>query len=230
MHRNKRLTAFYYIVRIAMILLIAASIVGIFISKDEEDISRSIFVAIQAIVLLLLSFGPPAMEKRLKLDIPDLLEGFFLLFIIGGLIFGEVAGFFVAISWWDDMLHLVSGVLLAITSFSIINAAIKNPSNALTLNPFFIALFVFCFSMTIGVLWEFFEFTLDSLSTGSNMMRTFDSITLIPFEGLSAVRDTIHDLFLASISSLVVSVLGYFDAKSGFKFIKKLLISPANQD
>ena len=225
MIRDKRLTIFYYIVRISMVILISASIIGIFIRRDDADLSRGIFVAIQAIILLLLSFGPPAMERRLKLDIPDFLEGIFLIFIIAALIFGEVAEFFVKVSWWDDMLHTTSGVLVAITSFSIINTAVKNPNNALSLNPFFIALFVFCFSMTIGVIWEFFEFAIDSLTGTSNMMRTYDSLTNIPFQGLSAVSDTIHDLFLASLSSLAVSIIGYFDAKHGMKFFKKWLIS-----
>lgn len=212
-----------------MVLLILASIIGIFIREDDADISRGIFIIIQAFVLLLLSFGPPTMEKRLKVEIPDFLEGVFLVFIIAALIFGEIAEFFVRVSWWDDMLHTTSGVLVAVTSFSIINRAAKNPNNALSLNPFFIALFVFCFSMTIAIIWEFFEFTLDSLSSTSNMMRTHDSVTMVPFQGLDAIQDTIHDLFLACISSLVVSLLGYFDAKKGMSFFKKWLISPVSE-
>jgi len=230
MHRDKRLTIFYYIVRIAMVFLLLASIIGIFISGDDADISRGIFVAIQAIILLLLSFGPPTMERRLKLDIPDFLEGIFLIFIIAALILGEVAEFFVKVSWWDDMLHTTSGVLVAITSFSIINTAVKNPNNALSLNSFFIALFVFCFSMTVAVVWELFEFTIDSLASGSNMLRTIDSTTGIPLQGLAAIQDTMHDLILASISTLVVSTIGYFDAKKGMKFFSKWLISPAKNE
>jgi len=213
-----------------MVFLLLASIIGIFISGDDADISRGIFVAIQAIILLLLSFGPPTMERRLKLDIPDFLEGIFLIFIIAALILGEVAEFFVKVSWWDDMLHTTSGVLVAITSFSIINTAVKNPNNALSLNSFFIALFVFCFSMTVAVVWELFEFTIDSLASGSNMLRTIDSTTGIPLQGLAAIQDTMHDLILASISTLVVSTIGYFDAKKGMKFFSKWLISPAKNE
>ena len=230
MHRDNRLTIFYHVVRTAMALLIVASIINIFIQADDADISRNIFVIIQAIILLLLSYGPPAMEKRLKVEIPDFLEGIFLIFIIAALIFGEVAEFFVKISWWDDMLHTTSGVLVAITSFSIINRAAKNPNNTLSFSPFFIALFVFCFSMTIEAIWELFEYTLDSLSASSNMMRTVDSVTLVPFQGLEAIRDTMHDIILAFFSSLAVSIIGYFDAKHGSKFFKKWLISPVKVD
>lgn len=224
MRRDKRLTAFYHIVRVAMVLLMIASFIGMFISADDDDISRGIYVIIQAGVLLLLSFGPPTMERRLKLEIPDFLEGIFLVFILAALIGGEVADFFVKISWWDDMLHTASGVLVAVTSFSIINTAVKNPNNTLSLNPFFIALFVFCFSMTVAVVWEFFEFTVDSLSTTSNMMRTRDSITNVAFLGLHAITDTIHDLLLAAFSSLLISIIGYFDAKHGLKFFRKWMI------
>ncbi len=165
------------------------------------------------------------MEKRLKLQIPDTLEGVFLIFIIAALIFGEVAEFFIRVPWWDDMLHTVSGVLVAITSFSVIKTAVKNPNYSLTLNPFFIALFVFCFSMTVAIVWELFEFMIDSLATGSNMLRTVDSVTHVPLSGLEAIQDTMHDLILAALSSLLVSIIGYFDAKKGMKFFGKWIIS-----
>ena len=229
MKRDKRLTIFYYVVRIAMILLILSSIVRIFINGEDEDISRGIFVSIQAIVLLILSFGPPTMEKRLKVEIPDFLEGVFLVFILAALLFGEVADFFVKVSWWDNMLHTTSSILIAVTSFSIINTAIKKPNNSLSLNPLFIALFVFCFSMTVAVIWEFFEFAIDSLATGSNMLRTVNSITDVPLSGLDAIRDTMQDLILAAISALAVSIIGYFDAKKGLKFFSKWLIQPSKQ-
>ena len=229
MKRNKRLTIFYYTVRITMIILIVASIISAIISNDSTDVSRSIFVSLQAGILLLLSYGPPTMERKLHLQIPDFLEGVFLVFIIAALIFGEIADFFVTVSWWDDMLHTTSGILVSIISFSIINTASKHPNIKITLNPFFIALFIFCFSMTVAVIWEFFEYTIDNLFPGSNMMRTYDTLNNVPFTGLFAVRDTIHDLMLASTSSIAISTIAYFDAKHGFKCINKWLISPESK-
>jgi hypothetical protein len=167
-------------------------------------------------------------EKRFKLEIPDFMESIFLVFIIAAQFFGEIARFFVNIPWWDDALHTTSGFLIAIVGFSIINSANKDPNRSLSLKPIFISIFVFCFSMTIGILWEFLEFAIDSLSSSSNMMRTVDSVTLVPHEGLAAISDTMHDLFLAGISSIIVSFFGYFDAKNNLSFFNKWIIKPVD--
>jgi hypothetical protein len=224
MNTNKRLRLFYYFFRITIGLLLIASIVGIIIDVDGTDVSRNIFVALQASVLLLLSLGPSYAEKKFKIEIPDFLESIFLVFIIAALFLGEVADFFVNISWWDDMLHTISGILVAIVGFSIINSAVKNPKTKIVINPFVIALFVFCFSMTVEIIWELIEYTFDTFSASSNMLRTRNSITLVPFEGLEAIRDTMHDIILNVIASLTISVIGYFDAKNNYGLFKKWLI------
>ena len=224
MKSKKRLKLFYYTVRILTSLLLVASILNLIINADDTDISRGIFVILQSVILLSLSFGPSIIEKRFKIEIPDFMESIFLVFIIAALFLGEIAEFFVNISWWDDVLHTISGFLIAIVGFSVLNTANKDPKKALSLKPIFISIFVFCFSITIGVIWEFFEFTVDSLSSTSNMTRTINSITMVPYVGLEALSDTIHDLFLASISSLIVSIFGYFDAKKNLSIFSKWII------
>ncbi|XMB72047.1 hypothetical protein RJI07_08055 [Mycoplasmatota bacterium WC30] len=230
MKAKRRLKIFYYSVRIGTILLLITSILGIFIDADDADISRSIFVMIQALVLLLLSFGPSFIEKKFKLEIPDFMESIFLVFIMAALLLGEIAEFFVRIAWWDDMLHTTSGFLIAIVGFSIINSANKDPNKKLTLNPMFISLFVFCFSMTVAIIWEFLEYAIDNLATSSNMLRTVDSITLVPHVGLLAIKDTMHDLFLAAISSIIISTIGYFDTKKNLNIFRKWIIAPSEKD
>ena len=205
-------------------LLLLASILGAFIDADDADISRNIFVALQAVILILLSLGPSYAEKKFKIEIPDFMESIFLVFIIASLFLGEVAEFFVRIVWWDDMLHTISGLLVAIVGFSIINSAVKNPNKKIVINPFVIAIFVFCFSMTVEIIWELIEYTIDTFSSSSNMLRTVDSVTLVPFEGLFAIKDTMHDIILNVIAALTISIIGYFDSKNNFSFFKKWLI------
>lgn len=219
-----KLKTFYHLFRIIIGLLFVASIIGIFIRPDDASVSRNIYVAIQAAILFILSLGPSYAERKFKIEIPDFMESIFLVFIVAALLLGEVADFFVHISWWDDMLHLISGFLVAIVGFSIINSAVKNPTKKIVINPFVIAIFVFCFSMTIEIIWELLEYTLDSLSTTSNMLRTVDSVTLEPYEGLFAIRDTMHDIILNVVSALTISILGYFDSKHDFRLFKKWLI------
>lgn len=225
MIRNKKLVIFYLFIRIAMFLLLIASVLGIFIDSDSADISRNIFVAFQSVLLILLSFGPSFVEKKLKLQIPDFMESIFLFFIIAALLFGEIAEFFVRFTWWDDLLHTTSGFLIAITGFSIINSAIKNPKSVISISPIFVSLFIFCFSISIEVIWELFEYTIDSLFSTSNMLRTVDSISQIPYQGLAAIKDTMHDLILTVFSALFISIIGFFDAKNDYKIFNKCIIS-----
>jgi len=226
MKKNRKLKLFYYSIRITMVLLLSTSILGIFIDSNDADISRNIFVAIQLAILLILSFGPSFVEKKFKLDIPNYMKSVFLIFILAALLMGEVVNFFVTVSWWDDMLHITSTVLVSIVGFSVINSVARNPDKKLVLKPFIIALFVFCFSMTVEVIWELFEYTLDNLSSSSNMLRTVNSVTLVPYNGLTAIKDTMYDLILNAISSLVISIAGYFDAKNNFDLFSKWLICP----
>jgi len=229
MKSKRRLKFFYYSIRIATTLLLLASVLNLIINKGDADISRGIFVITQSILLLILSFSPSIIEKRFKIEIPDFMESIFLVFIIAAQFFGEIAAFFVRVSWWDDVLHTTSGFLIAIVGFSILNSANKDSNKVMTLKPIFISIFVFCFSMTVAILWEFLEFSIDSLFSSSNMMRTVNSETLVPLEGLAAVSDTIHDLFLASISSIIVGIFGYFDAKNNFNFFDKWIIKSVNK-
>lgn len=229
MKTTKKSNILYLLFRIFIGILLIISILGIFINAKNGSVSRYIFVAIQSIVLLLLSFGPSFASEKINLEIPKFMENIFLIFIISALLFGEIAEFFVYISWWDDMLHTTSGILITIVGFSIINASVNEESKNLNMNPIMISLFVFCFSMTVEVLWEIFEYSIDSLVSSSNMLRTRDSITLVPLQGLAAVGDTFHDIILTFIAALTVSILGYIDVKKNLGIFSKWLIKSKRQ-
>lgn len=224
---KKRLRFFYITIRVFSLGLIAASIIGTIVNENEE-LSHSIFVIIQATALLILSLIPTFIEKRFKLEIPDFMESIFLVFIIAAQLAGEILSFYVHVSWWDDMLHAFSGFFIAMISFSFLNTASQDPTNKIKLNPFFIAIFIFSFTMALGVLWEFFEFSIDYLMDGSNMMRTVDSVTGVPLEGLDAIKDTMHDLWLASLTAGGVSLLGFIDAKMELNIFNRWIIEKAN--
>lgn len=224
MFKKNKLKTVYYVLRIAIFILLVVSILSIFINQDTNAISRHIFVAMQSIALLLLSFGPSYAEKKFKIEIPDFMESIFLMFIIAALLLGEIAEFFVHVSWWDDMLHTISGLVFTILGFSIINAAVDDPDKKITLNPIVIAIFVFSFSMTIEIIWELFEYSVDSLIANSNMMRTVNSITLEPLTGLDAVADTMHDIILTFFSALFISIIGFFDNKYHWNLFHRWMI------
>lgn len=221
---SKTLFFINWFVRVLMILLLIYSFVGIFRMNDDSNQSRYIFISLNAVSLLVLTFLPSILEKKWKIDIPNFMEIIFILFCSAALLFGEIAEFYVYVSHWDSLLHTISGSLIAIVGFSIIKLLNDNPKEQMHLSPFFVALFVVCFAITMGVIWEIFEFVVD-LSSGSNMQRYKNSITLEDFPGQLALMDTMKDLILDFIGALIVAVLGYIDLKRSSKWLSRFAIT-----
>ena len=123
-------------------------------------------------------------------------------------------------------MHTFTGMMLAILAYSIINSLNDN-TEGLKLSPFFVAIFAICFTVTIGVLWEVVEFSLDAL-TGSNMQRYMNSITLEPFSGREALKDTMKDLILDTVGAVIIATIGYFVMKKKEKAFSSLVIKKIN--
>lgn len=142
-------------------------------------------------VLTLILFAMPSfLEQRLHIDIPSALEIVIMLFIFAAEILGEIQEFYVLVPHWDTVLHTINGFLFSAIGFCMVNLLNDNPNTAMNLSPFYVAVAAFCFSMTIGVLWEFFEWAMDSW-LGLDMQKdtvvnTINSVTLHP-EGKNQV-------------------------------------------
>ncbi len=204
---------------------------------------RSYESAFFCILALLLLYVPSWIQVKLHIELPPPLEITILCFIFAAEILGEVNAFYVVVPNWDTMLHTINGFLAAAVGFSMV--ILLNDDERLTfhLSPFFLALLAFCFSMTVGVLWEFFEFGMDQLfhtdmqkdtivhaiytvtldPTRSNQVVTIPDIqeVLINGEELGlggyldiGIIDTMKDLFVNFVGALVFSVTGFFYAKS----------------
>lgn len=215
----------YILFRVAIFALLIVSIVIAII--DEENRSSCLFSVLHSTLFLILSFIPSIIEKKLKYEIPDVMEVAYILFCAANNILGEIGNFYATVSWWDDMLHTMSGVLIAIVGFSLIKILNKNVKS-FSASPLFTAIFVVCLAMTIGAIWEIFEFSVDSL-VGSNMQRYRDSITQEPFVGQQALVDTMSDLIEAFLGSMIVAITGYIMmVKKKFK-TNKLEIVKTNE-
>lgn len=115
------------------------------------------------VLTLVLFMVPSIVERKLKIELPSGLEIVVLLFIFAGEILGEIGQFFNRVASWDLMLHTVNGFLMAAIGIALIDVLNKSPKINLSMSPFFVAFVAFCFSMTIGVLWEFGEYSMDML-------------------------------------------------------------------
>lgn len=151
---SKRLTSIIYIVLILFVLLILIAQV---LRKDYEN-------CFTCILTLILFSVPVFLERTMKITLPNTLEVIIILFIFCAEILGEIQGFYLRFPWWDTMLHTLNGFLMAGIGVSMIDIFNRSERFKFELSPFFVALVAFCFSMTIGVLWEFFEFNMDLLA------------------------------------------------------------------
>ena len=198
------------------------------------------FFCVLTIVLLYIHSW---LQVKLHIELPPPLEITILCFIFAAEILGEVNAFYVNVPNWDTMLHTLNGFLAAAVGFSMV--LLLNDDERLTfdLSPFFLALVAFCFSMTIGVLWEFFEFGMDYFfhtdmqkdtvinsiytvaldPTRTNKVVAVKGIQDVVINGESlglggyldiGIIDTMKDLFVNFIGAVVFSVTGFFYARS----------------
>ena len=201
---------------------------------------ENIFVCVLALILLAL---PSVIEKQLAIDIPPLMEGIIYCFIYAAEILGEINSFYTIIPGWDTMLHTINGFLVAAVGFCLVDLFNRSERFTFRLSPLFLALVAFCFSMTVGVLWEFFEFTCDQMMH-TDMQKDYvvhevNSVSLNP-DGLNTpvhvpiesvvvngedwteeldgyldigLIDTMKDLQVNCIGAIAFSVIGYFFVK-----------------
>lgn len=113
------------------------------------------------LVLTLALFAVPQfVERMFKIEIPNLLELIIISFIFSSTILGELSDFYGYFKIWDTTLHTLNGFLAAGVGFSLVYLLNKN-AEGINLSPLFLAIVTFCFSMTVGVMWEFFEYAGD---------------------------------------------------------------------
>ena len=149
--KKKRLVALVY-------FLLRLSVVGIMVAQFFNRDFENVFLCGLTLILFLM---PTIFERRLKIDLPDTLEIIIMLFIFAAEILGEIRAFYTTYQGWDTMLHTLNGFLCAAIGFALVDMLNREERFSLELSPLFMAIVAFCFSMTIGVLWEFFECIMD---------------------------------------------------------------------
>lgn len=149
--RKKRTVATVYI-------LLRFSVLAVMVAQFFNQNFKNVFLCLLTLILLLM---PTIVERSLKIDLPNTMEIILMLFIFSAEILGEIRAFYTTFQGWDTMLHTLNGFLCAAIGFSLVDMLNRNEHVSLSLSPVFMAIVAFCFSMTIGVLWEFFECAMD---------------------------------------------------------------------
>lgn len=215
-------------------IVIAVGVRALFLGNYENT-----FTCVLALALFMV---PPFVSKTFKVELPSLLEKIVLIFIFAAEILGEIGDYYIKYPIWDTLLHTTTGFLAAAMGLSLIDILNRSERVKFNLSPLFVAIVSFCFSMTIGVLWEFFEFGADLLlrtdMQKDTVVNMISSVMLNPdatnvavkIEGITETAvngqvlgingyldiglfDTMKDMFVNFIGALVFSVFGYFYAK-----------------
>ena len=203
---KKMVVTIYIILRVLVILTMVAQ----FLNGNFENV----FLCILTLVLFTL---PTVIERRVRIDLPDTLEIIILLFIFSAEILGEIQAYNTYFHGWDTMLHTLNGFLCAAIGFSLVDLFNRNERFSLSLSPVFMAIVAFCFSMTIGVLWEFFECIMDSFflldMQKDTIVHDISTVMLDPTGGnkITAIRGITDVIVVAGGEEIPVGLGGDLD-------------------
>ena len=194
----------YVVLRFIVILILIRCIL-------RGDI-ESAFVCVLVLVIYLL---PQFVENRLNIDIPTTLEVIIFVFVFAAEILGELQSYFIKYSNWDTILHTSSGFLCAAVGFSLVDLLNRSDNAKVQLSPGYLAITAFCFSMTIGILWEFIEFSADRLflldMQKDTIVNQISSVSLDPTNSnISITMKGIKDVILVTDSGEQALGLGGF--------------------
>lgn len=144
---------------------------------------------------------PELLKRQLRVEIPSEVQILAALFVFAAIFLGEVRDYYERIWWWDEALHATAGLLLGLLGFIIVHTLNARRDVQLRMRPSFVALFAFLFSLSIGTLWEIFEFAMDQ-SFGLSMQK--------PMLGdPSGLTDTMWDLVVDAAAAAVISLAGW---------------------
>ncbi len=236
LHENKSTFIVFSILRIIVIVIMVRMI---FLQNYE-----SVFFCL---LTLLLFYVPSWVKVKMRINLPPALEITILCFIFAAEILGEINAFYVKIPGWDTMLHTINGFLAAAVGFSLVVILNNNEKLTFDLSPIFMALTAFCFSMTVAVVWEFFEFGMDMIfatdmqkdtvinalhtvtldTTLTNTVVSINDINEVYINGEPlgvggyldiGLLDTMKDMIVNFVGAVIFSVFGFIYVKSkGYK-------------
>ncbi len=237
---SDKLSLFFYV--ILRLIIVISLINQLFVGNMEN-----VFLCILSLILFML---PAFIKKKFKVVFPNVLEISIILFIFAAEILGTINNFYNIFPRFDELLHTVNGFLAASVGFSLIYLLNENLKE-FKLSSFFVSLFAFCFSMTIGIMWEFFEYSADNLLDKNTQKDTtvyelkgafIDDIDytlvygkddeMVKIDGYLDIglHDTMSDLIVNFIGAFIYSIFGYLYMKNKdkYKVVDKFLIRRLN--
>ena len=218
--RSERISRFVYSFTLLSFILPLAFIIYclcIWNEAVEAAIGRTyadyVLMLMQCLLGIVVIHVPMLFSRQFKVELPTPLYVMYIVFLYAAISLGEVRSFYYKVPHWDSILHAFSSMMTGCLGFMLVALLNRNEHAKLSLSPFFVAMFAFCFALTVGAVWEVYEFSSD-LILGTNMQKfiTADGTVLI---GQQAISDTMKDIIIDALGALIASVAGYFSLRSG---------------
>ena len=185
---------------LVQVLLLVMVVEWIVLLIDKVWLSAFLVTLIIATLL-----SPVIFRKKMEMEIPAEFHLATVVFVFASLYLGEIQGFYHRFWWWDIALHTSAGLLMGIVGFLLVYLLNESKRVELHMTPGFISLFAFLFAVTIGTLWEIFEFSMDQMF-GFNMQK--------PMMGdPSGLTDTMWDMIVNAMGSFIISFMGWWYLK-----------------
>lgn len=223
LQKNKKIRRLYIFVVLSFIVPILFIVFRMLFStvpaSDKAYHSNADYalMLVQCLLGLIAINIPSLLSRRFNFEVPMVLYGLYIVFLYCAIFLGEVRSFYYVIPFWDDILHCMSSMMTGLFAFMLVTILNRNENTVFTLSRGFVVLFAFCFSITIGALWEIYEFVFDGL-LGLNMQKFMEADGTI-LTGRAALSDTMTDLIVDSIGALISTLLGYLAIKADKKWI-----------
>ena len=214
MMKSCQITGFSRTILIISTLLLIAQICSIIFIDNNSAVEHIAFQIFENCVMIIVVFIPVILDKGVNVRIPHAMEITFVAFCFSSLVLGDLFDFYGKFRWWDMILHGISGVMLGILGYEIISAFINSEKCRTPVSPFFISIWVICFALAIGAMWEIWEYMADGIF-GLNSQEyltssgTFDEST--PLQGRNALTDTMEDIILDFLGAAMIGVTCHID-------------------
>ena len=190
----------------------------VIITISAQLYNRNFYNVFLCVLTLILFNIPSFADRKLNIKMPSMLEAVVLIFIFSAGILGEIQSFYTMVPYWDTVLHTINGFIMAAIGFAMVDILNQNPRINLNMSPYFVAFFAFCFSMTIGVLWEFVEFAADSFFAADMqkdlIIKNISSVALNPSGLNSTMRIT--DIKSTLINGTIDGAKGVYEINGGY--------------
>lgn len=180
-----------------------------------------VMALVQRIGMTVLCFLPAFLKYVFKINFPKIVTICFYIFLFLSVWLGTFRELYSKTTYYDDFVHFLSGVLIALFALFILQLYAKNKKDPV--DKWFVFVFVVVFAIAIGTFWEIFEFLMD-LAFDANMQKYITENGIIRI-GRDALFDTMLDTIDNTLGAILVGITSVLILRKNPKFLSNFKIT-----